>query len=136
MTTEVKLIRVFTSGSTLKLPSQAACFPVISSMHTQSMQKMSQRLMCLSHICENTGWRRCKYHREIFRQTQGKIKNMPPLLQFIQHAASNSNGTNLLRQRINRLTVSLILKNSHPSALAHIKKNFHTSVSPNKKTKL
>lgn len=74
VTTGVKLIRVFTGGSTQKLPSQAACFPVISSMYTQSMQKMSQRLMCLSHICENTGWRHCKYHREISRQTQGKIK--------------------------------------------------------------
>lgn len=71
----------------------------------------AEEMMCLRNTCLETEYQN-------FSETGNE--------KIIQHAASNSHTTNLLRQRINR--PGLILKNSHLSAFAHIKTSAHKRV--------
>lgn len=70
VTTGVKLIRVFTGGSTQKLALQARCCQFVN-VHTVHAVNVTLTKVCLSHIYEITSWRHSKY---LFIQTGGQIK--------------------------------------------------------------
>lgn len=100
VTTEVKLIRVFTGRSSQRLQSQAWCH--IFHIHTAHAANVTTTKVCVFHISVKIQAGDIRNITEKFSGT-GKEKNTPPLLQFIQYTVLNSNWINLFETQTKQI---------------------------------